>query len=195
MTHLNSKINFFVSFIFLWVHVNSYCQSERDLLTIAIPEKFLFIKPLNSISLDRWDIIQQTSGYLNELKEHVDTSVFFSIIENISKLHNATWKQQQFDSTIIVRSKNGQLNVDSVLTGKRSYTKRDIKYFKRLVKKYHHTPPPKRLIISYSRPVFDSSCKYAIMQYHVAKSGFGVQIFHYTSEGWKNLGLVVHGAY
>ena len=191
----NTIKNLSLFFFLLMVQYVSYSQNERALINMAINDRYIYAEPIKRIELDRWDVTSKTYGPLNELKEHVDSTVFFSIIENISKLDTALWRQQEFDSTIVVKYRKETLSVDSIMVERRSHNKKESKYFKHLIKKYNASPVDQRRVISFSRPVFDNSRNYAVMKYSVAKSGFGILIFHFVNGSWKELGPVIRGKY
>lgn len=64
---------------------------------------------------------------------------------------------------------------------------------------YNITEPQNRRVYFFSRPVFDNSRSYAVVQYDNGHSwlmgGGGIKLYHFEQGNWKELALLVRWSY
>lgn len=63
---------------------------------------------------------------------------------------------------------------------------------KKLIHHFNNASIVERFVYSYSRPVFDDSKKYAIIQWDLIPEGGGIDLYHLNDNGiWETSGNIV----
>ncbi len=67
------------------------------------------------------------------------------------------------------------------------------------IDRYNETTPQNRRVFFFSRPVFDNSRRYAVVQYDYGHSwlmgGGGIKLYHLEEDVWREMALLVRWSY
>jgi hypothetical protein len=121
------------------------------------------------------------------------------LIKNSNKADTTYWTDKELPQFVIVRGKYESLDFQLALT---KFPKADSFFIKRLssqIERFNKTQPLDRVVYHYSRPVFDNSKQYAVVQYDNGHSmlmgGGGIKLYHLEQGVWKELALLVRWSY
>jgi hypothetical protein len=162
----------------------------KQLINVAIGSgRVVYIQPLKKIDITRDEIEMQITGYIRELKEKVDTGILFELAEKSSNLDTSLWKYDEIDSSILATREYAELSLDSIIGQKKVKGRKQINFYKKIIKEYNSQSPKKRVPLAYSRPVFDRMKTYAIVGFQ-GRGGYGTAIYHLKGKKWVELGIV-----
>jgi hypothetical protein len=160
---------------------------------------FVSSKPITKIQLVQSEMWEYYNNYIEDSKLSLDTVMFAQIIANSEKPDTTIWSDQELDKVILVKNRVDNVNPDDVIRKFNLTDKNKIKYYKKLVASLNSTPVPYKVIYNYSRPVFDNSKQFAIVQsdnaHNMLSGGGGVKLFHRSDDGWEELGTIISWQY
>ena len=77
--------------------------------------------------------------------------------------------------------------------------KKKLRYYRKQVNRFNSVNPIDKIIYYYSRPVFDKSKQFAIVQWDNGHSwlggGGGIKVYKLTGDTWKELGIIERWQY
>lgn len=206
MGYENDKTNIYLKavltilFFFAVSALHSQTTGYQQLIDTATKNSGLFInsKPL-TVTLDKDRIFLYNEWLFEQEKFRLPDSIYFQLINNSKKADTSLWTDQELPSFIIVNGKYSQIDSAYVLS---KFIINDSDKAKRLnsqVKHYNTTNPQDRRVYYFSRPVFDNSKSFAVVQYDNGHSGLmgggGIKLYHFEKNVWKELALLVRWSY
>jgi hypothetical protein len=139
-------------------------------------------KVLNIDTKENW----LNKSYVKTLNEKgIDTTLIFQFIDNSKHLDTATWTDNELSNVILVNNIAEQIVLKTALEKLKPVTKKQTRYYTKKIKEYN-VSQSYRDTYTFSRPVYDNSHQYAIIQ--TATSGWGggyIMIYHLSDGVWK----------
>jgi hypothetical protein len=192
---------FFISFI---TYSISFGQTKQyqDLLDTAISGHGALIvcsKPIAKIQLDKsemWNYFYFHRDYDNKV---LDTVMFAQIIKNSKSVDTTFWEDTELKTLVLTNNREEQISKKKAFQKLQLTDKSQIKLCKKQINCYNSTDSYNRNLYYFSRPVFDNSKQYAIVQWDNAHSGLGggggIVLYHFQSDTWKEVGIIMNWKY
>jgi hypothetical protein len=147
---------------------------------------FVNSEPTKVLNIYTKEIWRYNNSYVKILNQKgIDTTLIFQVIDNSKHLATATWTDDELSNVILINNLAEQINLESALQKLKPVTKKQAKYYTKKIKEYNASQSY-RDTYTVSRPVYDNSHQYAIIQ--TATSGWGggyVMIYHLSDGIWK----------
>ena len=198
-------MQFFKSLILTFCIFSFPEQGQTDqykaLLNIALNFRgqiFINVKPLTKIRIEESDFKDNFEDYRELLKE-MDTITLFQIFKNSKYLDTLNWTDAELDRFLLVQGRGEDAQLKYAIKKFNLTNKEQIKYYRKQINLFNSMDPLDRNIYSYSRPVFDDSKHFAIIEFDNGHSrlggGGGITLYKWTGSIWKELGLLVRWRY
>lgn len=193
-----------IFFISLASYSISFGQTKQyqNLLDTALSRHgalVIYSKPISKIQLDKTDIQEYFYFHRDYANKVLDTIMFAQIIENSKSADTAFWQDKELKSFIVVANKEEMISKKKVFRKLQLTDKKQIKLYKYQINRYNSSDSYNRNLYYFSRPVFDNSKKYAIVQWDNAHSGLGggggVTLYHLQGSTWKEVGIIMNWKY
>lgn len=193
------------TFLLLFICSNSFAQTNnyQNLLDTAIGghgSLFLHSKPLKITRLDPkelWYYFENARDYSNQ---KLDTAMFSQIIQNAAAADTTLWTDNELPKFILINERAETVYKRYVVQKFKLTDKKQIKYFTKYVNKFNSTDIADRVICYYSRPIFDNSKTFAIVQWDNGHSylgrGGGIMLYQLQSDKtWKKYCVILNWRY
>ncbi len=173
---------------------------NQQLIDTATKTAGLFInsKPL-TVGLNKDRIFLYNEWLFEQKHIRLPDSVYFQLISNSKRIDTSHWTDRELPSFIIVKGKYALVDSQYVLTKFISFDSNKTQRLLSQVATYNKTEPQNRRVYFFSRPVFDNSRSYAVVQYDNGHSwlmgGGGIKLYHFEQGNWKELALLVRWSY
>lgn len=191
--------------LFLFICSISFGQTNnyQNLLDTAIRghgSLFLHSKPLKVTRLDPkelWYYFENARDYSNQ---KLDTVMFSQIIQNAIAADTTLWTDNELPNFILINERAETVSKKYVVQKFKLIDKKQIKYFTKYVNKFNSTDISDRVICYYSRPIFDNSNTFAIVQWDNGHSylggGGGIVLYQLQSDKtWKEYCVILNWRY
>lgn len=156
-------------------------------------------KPITKIQLDKTDIWNYFYFHRDYANNILDTIMFAQIIANSNSVDTTFWQDTELKSFIVVSSREETISKKKAFEKLKLTDKSQVKLYKKQINRYNSTDSYNRNLYYFSRPVFDNSKKYAIVQWDNAHSGLGggggIILYHLQGDSWKELGIIMNWKY
>ena len=116
------------------------------------------------------------------------------LVKSSATLDTTAWTRQELDSVLLVTNRADYLNARAEVVKLGYWSKQLTKYYKKAVRRFNNTEVSERNIMSFSRPVYDSSNKYALIEFDngYQLSGGGAIVLYKWDTKWRKVGTVVN---
>lgn len=179
--------------------INNY-QNLLDSALSGHGSLFVHSKPLKVTRLDPKEIRYYFENIMDYSSRKLDTIMFLQIIQNSKFADTTPWTDNEFPSSLLVNER------DETVSKKYAFRKlgltddKKIKFYKKQINKFNSTPTVDRNLSYFSRPIFDNSKTFAIIQWDNGHGnlGGGGGIILYQLQGdttWKEFGIVLNWRY
>jgi len=132
-------------------------------------------------------------------KKVLDTTMFAEIIENSTSVDTSLWKDTELKSFVVVSNRDEIVSKKNTIQKLELTDKSQIKFYKRQIDHYNSTESYNRDLYYFSRPVFDKSKEYAIVQWDNAHGGLGggggIILYHLQGDTWTYVGIIMNWKY
>lgn len=186
-------LKYFLTLIFLiCIRPISFSQDSqyKQLIDTAAKKAGLFvgIQPETYFKVNDID----TSFYDNY---HIDSLVFKELVNNAKHPDTSSWSDIELGKSIVVKTRDEYIYLKDVLKKFKTTNKQEIKSYRNIVNDFNNTDSWDKNISYFSRPVFDNSGQFAIIQYDNGHSGLAgggeIILYHFEGNRWKEIeGLV-----
>ena len=158
-----------VTFLFL-IYSYSFGQVKnyQNLIYTALTSHnslFVHSKPLQGTGL----VKKQMSDYAEAFKEWsnqtLDTIMLAQIIENDKITDSTHWKEEELPVSLIVHERGETVSKKYAIQKFGLTERKKIRYYKKKISKFNSKEPNDRVIYYFSKPVFDNSKTFAIIQW------------------------------
>ena len=189
----------FIVFI-LSILFSNYClaQNKNDSLILADATKGLALIDRSPLLYNY--TIKDTITFhesLRDQKPSISDSVLIQLISNEHNADTSNWTDRELPNSIIVHGFAGHISFAAVKTKLNLTDKKKLRLYKRLVRFYNSgSTDGQQLTIDWiSRPVYDNSGKYAMIQNYSRCNGmlcgqFELSLYHLENGTWINVGFL-----
>jgi len=180
--------------------LHSQTTGYQQLIDTATKNSGLFInsKPL-TVALDKGRVFLYNEWLFEQKKMRLPDTIYFQLINNSKRVDTSHWTDQELPSFIIVKGKYALLDSAYALSKFATYDSDKTQRLLSQIKHYNKTKPQDRRVYYFSRPVFDNSKSFAVVQYDNGHSwlmgGGGIKLYHFDQGEWKELALLVRWSY
>jgi hypothetical protein len=194
-----------LTFLILFICSSSFGQTNtyQNLLDTALngdDALFVHSKPLKITRLDpkeMWEYVE----YLKELSDQsLDTLMFSQIIQHTKIADTTLWTDTELPNFLLVTKREESASkIHAIQKFKRANDKA-VKAYKKQINKFNATEATDRNLYYFSRPVFDNSKTFAIVQWDNGHSylggGGGVILYQLQSDkSWREIGIIKNWKY
>lgn len=194
-----------LAYLSLFICSSSFAQTNnyQNLLDTALGGHGSLIvhsKPLNISRLDP----KQLKYYFENVREYssqeLDTVMFHQIIQKAKTADTTLWTDNELPNFLLVNERTETISKKYLIQKFKLTDKRQLRHFTKYVNKFNSTEIPDRVICYYSRPVFDNSKTFAIVQWDNGHSylggGGGITLYQLQSDKtWKEYGVILSWRY
>lgn len=195
-------IVFFLLFFLFGSLVFGQANHYRGLLdTVSKQHHLSFVssKPISKIGLDEKEMWNYFYFFRDYGKKVLDTIMFLKIIKNIKTADTTKWTDKELKGVVLVDSRDESIDANSFIRKFSLTDKRLIRYFKKQINQINSTAPFNKSILYLSRPIFDDSGRFAVIQWDNAHSGLGgggrIVLYQFEGNQWKEVGAVMNWKY
>ncbi|ULQ55206.1 hypothetical protein KJS94_11190 [Flavihumibacter rivuli] len=156
---------------------------------------FVHSKPIKINSLE----LKEMWWYFENIKERsnqiLDTVMFSQIIHNSKFADITLWTDKELPDVLLVNERSESVSKKYALKKLELADNKQIKYYAKLINKFNSTETNDRDLYYFSRPVFDNSKTFAIIQWDNGHSylggGGGIILYQLQSDNtWKEFGII-----
>lgn len=190
------KLLFFF-FIFLFKELIDQQNFGQLILDSAVKSSgafFVHIKPTKEIRLEISELKELFFDYKADTGLELDTNMIKEILINAREIDTTEWQEFEFKSCIILKERDETVLKKNVLEKFKSTQKMEKEHLLKVVRKFNNTFTSDRNIFYFSRPVFDNSKKFAVIQWDNGHSFLGgggsLVLYHRVNETWKEFGVL-----
>jgi len=185
--------------LLLAVCTQSFGQEHRyqNLVDSAIGRHhalFVHSKPLTELKLELLESRYYTEFLQDRSIQGLDTVLFLQILRNSKTLDTAIWTDRELPYSLLVNNRNEYISKSYALKKLGIQDKKKAKYYKKQINRFNSTETRDKIIYYYSRPVFDNSKTFAIIQWDNGHSWLGgggsIVLYHLHGEVWKEVGII-----
>ena len=160
---------------------------------------FVSSKPITHIQLDpidMWNYFYFHRDYANKV---LDTIMFAQIIHNSKSVDTTLWQDDELKNYLLVSNSDENVSTKSATQKLRLTDKKQIKFYKKQINHFNSTDSYNRNLYYFSKPVFDNSKQFAIVQWDNAHSGLGggggIILYQLLGDTWKEVGIIMNWKY
>lgn len=193
------------TFLLFFICSNSFAQTNnyQSLLDTAIRghgSLFLHSKPLKVTRVDPkelWYYFENARDYSNQ---KLDTVMFSQIVQNVVVADTTLWTDNELPNFILINERAENVTKKYVVQKFKLADKKQIKHLNKYVNKFNSTDISDRVICYYSRPIFDNSKQFAIVEWDnghcYLRGGGGITLYQLKSDKtWKELCVILNWRY
>ncbi|MDX1935961.1 MAG: hypothetical protein SFU21_02525 [Flavihumibacter sp.] len=179
--------------------INNY-QNLLDTALSGHGALFVHSKPLKITRLDPKEMWEYVEYIKERSNQNLDTAMFSQIIYN-SKLADTTlWTDKELPNVLLVNERGETVSKKYALQKLGLTDDKQIKFYKKQINKFNSTETIDRDLCYFSRPVFDNSKTFAIVQWDNGHSylggGGGIILYQLQSDNtWKEFGIINNWRY
>ena len=160
---------------------------------------FLYSKPLINLSLDRQDMWKYAVSLLDNTNKNLDTTMFSQIIQNSKTIDSTLWQDNESTNCLLVNSRDQIVSKKYAIEKLALTDKKKIKFYKKQINEFNSTDTYNRNLYYYSRPVFDNSKTFAIVQWDNGHGGLGggggILLYNLRGDTWTEMGTIMNWKY
>lgn len=190
---MSKKFLFTVFIVITSSPLFSQKKTYNQLLNSLISSiEFVDIKPISKINLERYSIQEYQDYLVGSGKRKIDSITLKQLITNAKRIDTTSWNDSELHNAIIVRNTNEAVSM-AYVKNKFANHKKELPNIQSLVVKFNLNR--EKVIYLYSRPVFDDTGKFAIVEYIYPHRGHGILLFHFNDNKWVKIGHIAKWAY
>lgn len=188
--------------LILFTYSSSFAQTNnyQNLLDTAIRGSlFVSSKPLKVTRLNQkemWYYVENLKEYSNQ---KLDTIMFSQIIQNAKFTDTSLWTDKELPKSLLLNEQDEAVSKKYAVQKLGHSDEKLIKFYKKQVNKFNSEKTVDRNLYYFSRPVFDSSNTFAIVQCDNVHSYFGgggrIILYQLQSDKWKEVGIIMNWRY
>lgn len=190
--------------LFLLIYFGSYGQTSnyQNLIDIALNGHGAVIvssKPIKNIQLDQKEMEIYLYFHRDYTSKTLDTVMFSTIVQNSKMTDTTLWQDSELKHCILVSGRDEDISKKHALQKLALADKKQKKFYSKQICSYNSTAPYNRNLFHFSRPVFDDSKKFAIVQWDNAHGGLGggggIVLYELQGDTWRELGIIMNWKY
>ena len=194
-----------LTLLILFICSSSFAQTNnyQNLLDTALRghgSSFLHTTPIKVTRLDRKDLWYYFENVRDYSNQKLDTVMFSQIIQNSKGTDTTLWTDNELPNFILINERAETVSKKYVIQKFKVTDQKQIKHFTKYVNKFNSTDTSERIVCYYSRPIFDNSKTFAIIEWDNGHGylGGGGGIILYQLQGdntWKDFGVILNWRY
>lgn len=177
--------------------------SYQNLLDVACIPRGTFVvlsKPITIRELNA----NETEQYVQTMREYSglmpDTVRLKQVFHNLKTQDSLAWQDDELPGLILVEGRQQTITIRKAIAKFNREARLATSSFRRYFRRYNRTEPASRLILYFSRPVFDNTGTYAIVEWGYGAGsmagGGGIKLFEWkAATGWKEAGVIERWEY
>jgi hypothetical protein len=172
-------------------------RSDRKVIDSATFSKhalFVSSQAVKKIKLDPNDMRMYADHFLEYSGKVLDTTMLSEIITNSRAVNTDVWQDGEFKNLLVVQSRDQEISRKYLIEKLHLSGKKQIRYFTRQINRYNEMDPSDRNIYYFSKPVYNNSGDYAIVQWDNGHSGLsgggGINLYHLEGNEWLEAGVI-----
>jgi hypothetical protein len=173
----------------------------KALLDTAIKfngQLFVSVKPLTKIRFDENNLRDNWDDF-TELFKDIDSIKLYQIIKNSKQLDTLYWTDIELDRFLLVQDREQDVRVEYAVNKFNLTDKRQIRFYKKQINQFNSVNSSEKNIYYYSRPVFDDTKHFAIIQWDnghgLLGGGGGIRLYNLKGDTWKEVGFLARWQY
>ena len=192
----------FSTLLFLFICSNSFAQTNnyQNLLDTALGRHgslFVHSKPLKLTRLDSKEMLRYFENVRDYSNQKLDTAMFSQIIQNAKTSDTTIWTDDELPNSLLVNERDETVSKKYSIQKFKLADKNQIRHFVKRINKFNSTEISDRVIGYYSRPVFDNSKTFSIVQWDNGHSylggGGGIILYQLQSDKtWREFGTILN---
>jgi|SRR5688572_10622748 len=193
------------TFLFLFISSSCFTQTNnyQKLLDTALKGRgslFVHSKPLTPSRLDSKEMRYYFENVQDYSNQRLDTAMFSQIIQNATTADTTIWSDNEVPNFLLLNERGETVAKKYPIQKFNVTDKKQIRHFTKYVNKFNSTDISDRVICYFSRPVFDNSKTFAIVQWDNGHSylggGGGIILYRLQSDKtWKEFGTILSWRY
>lgn len=193
-----------IAILFLYAS-NSFGQinNYHNLLDTALNGLcglFVHSKPLKITRLDPKEMREYVEYIKGRSNQSLDTVMFSQIIRNSKFADTTFWADKELPKVLLVSERDETVSKKYALKKLGLTDKKQIKIYNKQINKFNLTEASDRNLCYFSRPVFDNSKTFAIIQWDNGHSylggGGGIILYQLQNDNtWKEFGIISNWRY
>lgn len=130
-------------------------------------------------------------------KEDISEKRVAELIESSFKADTTAWTFQELDSVLLISKRDDYLRLPAHLKELGNKNEKLAKFYKKSIRRYNATQLSERDVAAFSRPIFDNSRRYAIIEFDngYLVSGRGYIVLYKLDTVWREVGLLKRWAH
>ena len=192
-------------FLILFIFSSSHAQTSiyKNLLDTALRghgSLFVHSKPLVVTQLDpkeMWYYFENVKEYSNR---KLDTVMFLQIIQNTKTSDSTVWTDNELPNFLLVKEREEAVSKKYAFQKLGLTSDKKMRFVRKQVRMFNSKQVADRNLFYFSRPVFDESKTFAIVQWDNGHSyvfgGGGIILYQLQSDKtWKEFGIILNWSY
>jgi hypothetical protein len=180
----------------------SQTSNFQDLLDTALNRNgclFVHSKPLQVTRLDVREMRDYVENLRDWSKQTLDTAMFSQIIQNAKFADTTLWTDSELPNSLILHERGETVSKKYALQKLGPTNDEQVKFYKKQVNKFNSTGDLDRPLCYFSRPVFDNSKTFAVVQWDNGHSylggGGGMVLYQLQGDTWHEVGIIMNWRY
>lgn len=179
--------------------INNY-QNLLDTALNGLCGLFVHSKPLKITRLDPKEMQEYVEYIKGRSNQSLDTVMFSQIIRNSKFADTTFWADKELPKVLLVSERDETVSKKYALKKLGLTDKKQIKIYNKQINKFNLTEASDRNMCYFSRPVFDNSKTFAIIQWDNGHSylggGGGIILYQLQNDNtWKEFGIINNWRY
>lgn len=155
---------------------------------------FIHSKPLRLTRMDSTDLRTYFENFLEDFNKRLDTGMFLQIIRNSKKVDTSVWRDEELPANILVGERDRLISKRKAIQKLSLKDKNKLRTLKKEINRFNATSTFDRNLYHFSRPVFDDSKSFAVIEWDNADSslggGGGIKLYHFENGSWHEAGVI-----
>jgi hypothetical protein len=187
---------FFTLTSMLIIHF-SLIHADRKVIDKAAADKHALVvssQTIQEISLDENHMTTYAENLLEYSSELLDTTMFSEIIQNAGSPDTAAWKDGELKNLLVIGKRDEEISKKYLFQKLTISGKKQIRYYTRYINRYNETEPADRNIYYFSKPIYNNSGEFAIVQWDNGHGGLsgegGINLYRLKGHEWTEVGVI-----
>lgn len=155
---------------------------------------FILKKPISHIQLDNSDMWEYFDFVENRYHISLDTIMFLQIIKNAKFADTTLWSENEIHNKILLNNRHEFIKPKKGIEKLGITGKKECRIYRKIINEFNSLNIYDRNIYYYSRPIFNDTKSFAIIQRDNAHSGLGggggIYLYKFTNNSWRKIASV-----
>lgn len=169
---------------------------EQELLNVVINHRgsLVYVAPLPRLYFtwgDTADLFNRRTGSTLTTQD-ISRETLTELVRASYQVSTAPWTTTELDSVLLVDRRGTSLYFDAHLKNVSAGNEQLAKFYKKAIRHYNATDSAERDITSYTRPVFNATKRYALVEYdngYMLGGGGNITLYR-REKSWRKVGIL-----